>query len=116
EEYDLSLRLLNAGWTIRRFDDLHVMHLKTPAARVHSRTTRLDVRNNLALIARRFPAQWVWPFALDWMARYWRIAKSRGHRAAFVLGFLQGLIRACDLHKRAPVSNAAFEQFARIGQ
>ncbi|HEY0008082.1 MAG TPA: glycosyltransferase, partial [Tepidisphaeraceae bacterium] len=30
EEYDLSLKLLDAGWRVRTFDDLHVMHLKTP--------------------------------------------------------------------------------------
>jgi GT2 family glycosyltransferase len=33
EEYDLSLRLLDAGWTLKRFDDLHVVHLKSSTAR-----------------------------------------------------------------------------------
>ncbi len=44
EEYDLSLRLLDAGWKIRRFSDLQVRHLKTPSARSPARTTRLDAR------------------------------------------------------------------------
>ena len=56
EEYVLSLRLMDAGWEVRGFDDMHVTHLKTPGARVSRRSTRLDVRNNLVLIGRHFPA------------------------------------------------------------
>src|SRR5207248_3299787 len=78
EEYDLSLRLLDGGWSVRTFDDLHVTHLKTSQARVSERTIRLDVRNNLTLIGRHFPDQWVRPFALDWMRRYAAIAKAKG--------------------------------------
>src|ERR1700722_1779614 len=59
EEYDLALRLLDAGWTVRRFDDLCVTHLKTPQTRFPSRVIRLDVRNNLTLIARYFPDEFV---------------------------------------------------------
>src|SRR5437762_11002823 len=55
EEYDLSLRLLDAGWSVRTFDDLHVTHLKTPGARYSERVTQFDVRNNLVLVARYFP-------------------------------------------------------------
>lgn len=33
EEYDLSPRLLDAGWRVRTFQDLHVSHLKTPGVR-----------------------------------------------------------------------------------
>src|SRR4051812_35219353 len=33
EEYDLSLRLLDAGWMVKGFDDLHVVHLKAHLAR-----------------------------------------------------------------------------------
>src|SRR5438105_3645348 len=47
EEYDLSLRLLDAGWSVRTFDDLHVKHLKTPGARYSERGKQFDVRNNL---------------------------------------------------------------------
>ena len=37
EEYDLSFRLINAGYQVRTFDDLHVDHLKTPCARRSNR-------------------------------------------------------------------------------
>ena len=117
EEYDLSLRLLDGGWHIRRFDDLLVQHRKTAAARVPTRTTRLDARNNLLLIARRFPRRHVLPFAIDWMRRYAWIASARGkdHRRAFGVGVLQGLGRAVlTRNRRSPVSDEAFEAFAML--
>ncbi|WP_428937313.1 glycosyltransferase family 2 protein [Fontivita pretiosa] len=116
EEYDLSLRLLNAGWDIRRFDDLHVVHLKTPTARVSWRTMRLDVRNNYLLASRYFPAAWARLFTRDWMSRYWRIARARGQRFAFVVGWLQGRLRSWRPGHRRPVGSAVFERFARICQ
>jgi GT2 family glycosyltransferase len=118
EEYELSLRLLNGGWRIRRLDDLHVHHLKTPGARVPTRTTRLDVRNNLTLLARQFPRKWIMPFAIDWMRRYRWIAKSKGwrHELAFWRGLGEGLLRGAKLWRRRPISAAAFEQFAQVDE
>ena len=116
EEYDLSLRLLESGWDIRRFDDLHVLHRKTPAARQPARTTRLDARNNLTLVARRFPREWVRPFAIDWMRRYHWMAADKGmrHRVAFWAGFAQGVVRST--RHRQPVSLRTFERFAMLRQ
>lgn len=116
EEYDLSLRLLDAGWDVRRFDDLHVAHLKTPGARVPTRTTRLDVRNNLMLATRYFPRQWVLPFALDWMRRYRWIAETKGwrHQLAFWRGLAEGIGRSLRPGHRRPVSAATFERFAMV--
>ncbi|MBC7785606.1 MAG: glycosyltransferase [Burkholderiales bacterium] len=116
EEYDLSLRLLNAGFTVRTADDIHVTHLKTPQARVSARTMRLDVRNNLYLILRRFPAEWVAPYTLDWMRRYWWIAKSRNASGAFLYGIFDGLLRSMIRPRRDAVSAEAFEVFAKIAQ
>jgi len=114
EEYDLSLRLLAAGWNVRRFDDLQVNHLKTPTARKSARTTRLDVRNNLTLIARYFPDRWVMPFALDWTRRYAMLAAARGHRLAHWQGVTEGFTRAVRGVERHPLTAEAFEKFARI--
>ncbi len=93
EEYDLSLRLLDGGWDVKRFEDLWVHHLKTSAARRPARTTRLDVRNNLMLIGRRFPKNVRKQFALEWMKRYWWIARQQGHRRAFLRGCVEGFWR-----------------------
>ncbi len=116
EEYDLSLRLIEAGWDIRRFEDLRVSHLKTPGARQPTRTTRLDVRNNLTLITRYFPRQWMYPFAIDWMRRYRWIAKEKGwrHHLAFWRGLIEGLLRSLRPGHRRAISLAVFERFARI--
>jgi GT2 family glycosyltransferase len=114
EEYDLSLRLLDAGWDVRRFDDLHVRHLKTPAARSPTRTSRLDARNNLMLATRYLPGRWVLPMAVDWARRYWWIAaaKGPGHRRATAVGLLQGIARSLRPGHRRPIGLAAFERFA----
>lgn len=114
EEYDLSLRLLDAGWDIRSFPDLHVTHLKTPGARSSERTTRLDVRNNLVLITRYFPLTWVVPYTCSWMRRYWMIAKAKNHRSAYLRGLLEGLFRSTIPANRRAVHPDTFERFAKI--
>ena len=116
EEYDLSLRLLDAGWTVRAFDDLHVTHLKTPQARVPARTMRLDVRNNLYLILRRFPKRWIAPYLLDWLKRYWWIASSKDRQGAFLQGLIEGIIRSMIWWRREAVSEEGFERFAKIDE
>ena len=115
EEYDLSLRLLDGGWDVRRFDDLAVRHEKTPAARQPTRTSRLDARNNLLVAARRLPRRHVLPFALDWARRYWWIAatKGPGHRRATAVGLAQGAVGSLLPWRRRPVSAVTFERFSR---
>jgi GT2 family glycosyltransferase len=113
EEYDLSLRLLDAGWRVRRFEDLRVRHLKTPAARFPGRVMRLDVRNNLTLIGRYFPRPWVYPFAADWSRRYRLIAQVHGRLPAYWAGLAAGVARLATGQRR-PISSAAFETFAKV--
>lgn len=115
EEYDLSLRLLDAGWDVRPFDDLHVTHLKSPAARFPSRVTRLDVRNNLLLAIRSFPRSWRLPYAISWLKRYHLIAKAKGHRAAFWAGLLTGAMAALASQECA-IAGPTFEEFAKVGE
>jgi GT2 family glycosyltransferase len=101
EEYDLSFRLIAAGWTVQRFWDMPLMHLKTPGARIGHRTTRLDVRNNLWLLARYVPEPLAQELAAEWLTRYWRMAELRdaarpnpaqdkSHKAAFLRGAAEG--------------------------
>lgn len=93
EEYHLAFRLVNSGWSIRLFDDLHVEHLKTPRARRRRRTTYLDTRNNLLLAARYLPDPYYTIYAEDWRQRYGWLARSAGHRSAFVRGWVAGVMR-----------------------
>ncbi len=82
EEYDLSFRLIAAGWSVQRFWDMPLMHLKTPGARIGQRTTRLDVRNNLILLARYVREGVCQQLAADWLSRYWWMAIKRDQRDA----------------------------------
>ena len=116
EEYDLSLRLLDGGWKVCRFEDLKVHHLKTPRARVSSRTMRLDVRNNLYLILRRFPRKWIVPYSWDWMRRYAWIAASKGQTGPYICGLIEGLLRSAARPRRGAISEEAFELFAKLDQ
>jgi GT2 family glycosyltransferase len=116
EEYDLSLRLLNAGYKVRAFSDLHVRHLKTPNARSSSHKMRLDTRNNLILALTRLPGHWGWRFALDWTRRYRWIAQAGGQGRAWRRGVVAGLWRAFRRDDRRAVSADAFEQFAKVDE
>ena len=115
EEYDLSLRLLDHGWRVRAFDDLYVTHLKAPASRFPPRIARLDARNNTLLAMRRFPEAWRIRYATEWLERYRLMSAVTGRRAAFWAGAIEGLAHGFAAEHR-PVSDRAFEQFARVEQ
>jgi GT2 family glycosyltransferase len=98
EEYDLSFRLLARGWSVHRFCDMPLMHLKAPGARISQRTTLLDIRNNLWLLARYLPEPLCHQLAADWLNRYFQMARMRdgseptsAHRKAFIQGAREGL-------------------------
>jgi len=133
EEYDLSFRLLDAGGRVRRFADMPLVHLKTPSARIGERTTRLDVRNNLYLLAKYVPAPLCFELAADWLARYWWMAQRRdglpsgtaveaptaAHRKAYMAGAAQGMAawsvrRAGGRHVVKPETVETVFKFARF--
>jgi len=113
EEYDLSLRLLNAGWRVRTFDDLHATHLKTPGSRFPARITRLDARNNVLLAMKHFPDPWRMRYSVAWLERYRLMARANGTSTALWAGALQGLARGMTQEHR-PINPDAFEQFSKI--
>ena len=90
EEYDLSFRLLQAGWKVEVFGDLQVDHLKSPQARRSERTTFYDVRNNLRVIARYLPEPYAEVYRDDWLQRYRWFAERAGHVVAFERGEAAG--------------------------
>ncbi|HUO06959.1 MAG TPA: glycosyltransferase family 2 protein [Phycisphaerae bacterium] len=130
EEYDLSFRLLNAGFSIQRFWDLPLTHLKAPNARIGQRTTRLDVRNNLFLLAKYLPDPLCHQLAADWLARYFLMARQRDlsqsphphfgtHKQAFIAGAAQGLAqwsthRANETHLLSPETVERIFKFRQI--
>lgn len=113
EEYDLSFRLMEAGWDVRIFADLDVEHLKSPQARRSARTTYYDIRNNLRVIAQHIPAFAANEYRADWMLRYRWLAEQSASGPAFERGVRAGDARARSDNRRNtrnPLDRAAFER------
>ncbi|MFQ5490853.1 MAG: glycosyltransferase [Phycisphaerae bacterium] len=119
EEYDLSFRLVNAGWQVRTFGDLHVEHLKTPLSRRSERTVYYDIRNNLIVAARYLPDDALDLYRHDWLLRYgWLAAADRRWRPYWrgaVAGWLAGLSDR-PKYARRRLSQPAFETLFRWDQ
>lgn len=81
-EYDLSFRLLDAGWGIERFEDLIYRHDKFSGGRSAFTAHRMDLRNNLILAERYLPADLRRIYRADWTQRYAALARTDGQRAA----------------------------------
>ena len=116
EEYDLSFRLLQAGWNVEIFDDLQVEHLKSPTARRSRRISFYDICNNLRIIARYLPEPWAGIYREDWIQRYEWFAQRNGHETAYQRGLKMGLRRAKGdrrEYRRRRLSSSVLEQVFR---
>jgi GT2 family glycosyltransferase len=117
EEYHLAFRLVNAGWRIRRFDDLHVDHLKSPCARRTARTLYFDTRNNLLAAARYLPPPYDEIYASDWRQRYAWMAGTAARWLAYARGCGAAFVRSRSdraRHARARLSPIALETLFRL--
>lgn len=114
EEYDVSFRLLKAGWDVRIFADLDVEHLKTPQARRSDRTTYYDIRNNLRVIAQHVPECAAAAYRADWELRYRWMAEHAGRLGAYDRGRRAGTARINSDRRRfagmQPLDAASFER------
>ncbi len=93
EEYDLSFRLIQAGWKVRTFRDLRVDHLKSPHSRLNSNAIFYNTRNNLLIAARYLPEPHNYIFRKDWLQRYQWLADRMGEQEAYEKGREEGLNR-----------------------
>jgi GT2 family glycosyltransferase len=111
EEYDLSCRIWNAGYTIERFEDLEFRHNKVLGGRSSALTVKMDVRNNLILAARYLPNEIMGQYGRDWKQRYCALAKHLGVEEAAAEGVSEaGKIIADPAQlRRQPLSPTAFE-------
>lgn len=91
EEYDLCFRLVGDGWRTAVFDDLVVVHNKTPTARLSGRTVYYDIRNNLRVLARYAPSEHLESLRMDIQQRYKWLANRDGHRTHYQRGLTAGL-------------------------
>lgn len=111
EEYDLSLRIWNAGWRIDRFEDLIYRHDKVAGNRASALIHRLDMRNNLVVVDRYVPAPWRRAIRADWAQRYTALARHARCSLAALAGRAGARWQSVrDLRdRRQPLSPAAFE-------
>lgn len=109
EEYDLSCRLLKAGWTIEPRGDLHITHRRVTQNRDNNRMLRLLVRNNLLLWDRYAPDELRDDLIHSTFERYLRVAMKENALAGFEEGRHEGLGRInARKPRRAPLTHAEF--------
>ncbi|MFQ5589653.1 MAG: glycosyltransferase family 2 protein [Phycisphaerae bacterium] len=94
EEYDLTFRLVTAGWKVQVMNDIYVEHMKTSEARRTDRTTFHDIRNNLRVVARYLPEPYYTAYCSDWLQRYRWLAARNGMERAFNRGARAGRRRS----------------------
>ncbi len=116
EEYDLAFRLLDAGYTIHRFEDLVYRHDKVPGVRAAAYVHRLDLRNNLVIAARYLPAPLRKAYQRDWSQRYTAMAKHQRLEHVARRGQWEARLRNLyeSLVGRRPVNDAAIEAVLQL--
>ena len=120
EEYDLSFRLVSAGWDVKVFPDLHVEHQGANQPPSES-TLYYDARNSLRVLARYLPSPFASIYRIDFLQRHGWLAQTGGesHLQAFSKGRRAGDLRSIlerPLYQRNRLSEAAFERFFRWSQ
>jgi hypothetical protein len=81
-EYDLSFRMMQAGYLVERFEDIVYRHDKVMTGRCSELAHRMDLRNNLILVERYLPREMRRAYRRDWLKRYAAIAIAAGCRTA----------------------------------
>jgi GT2 family glycosyltransferase len=82
EEYDLSFRIWQAGYSVDRCEELIFRHDKSPGGRSSEMVHKFDLRNNLILIERYLPRELRRAYRHDWIRRYAALATHDGCAAA----------------------------------
>ncbi|GGA85737.1 glycosyltransferase family 2 protein [Puia dinghuensis] len=112
EEYDLSYRALDAGYTIRYDDRVVILHKESPAGRLTPREKLRGMWVNKSKVAWKYLP---WPFfcttALLWSLEY--LKKSGWHAGGFFKGWSE-IARIPRTEKRSPVGQAARDYLRRV--
>jgi GT2 family glycosyltransferase len=112
EEYDLSYRALNAGFTIGYDDGVTVMHKESPLGRqANYKKLQMQWVNKSKVAWRYLPFRYFVSTALSWGVQYLRIAK--GHLGTFFASlWMIAKIPFCE--KRSVVSNTTLEYLRKV--
>lgn len=118
EEYDLSLRLWDAGYRVERFEDIAFRHDKRPSqSRASADVTALDLKHNLIVANRYLPTPFDEEYAADLAQRYAAIMSHAGHGGAVgrVLDDAERYIADADRLRRRRLTDNAFEAVFQHG-
>lgn len=91
EEFDLSYRLIEAGYVIHYAHDIAATHHDAPEGKPKGRKPYALARNHPLVAARHLPWRYVFSHYLLWWAYALKIALAEGALSAWVRGVLAGL-------------------------
>ena len=112
EEYDLSYRALNAGYSIRYDHRVTILHKESPAGRLTPKEKLRGMWINKSKVAWKYlPLPYFLTTALLWSLEY--VKKSGGNIGGFFKGWGQ-IVGIPGAEKRAPVGKAATAYLRRV--
>jgi len=112
EEYDLSYRALDAGFSIRYDNRVVILHKESPAGRLTRPEKLRGMWVNKSKVAWKYlPVRYFWTTAFLWSLEY--LKKSGWHVGGFFRGWGE-VLRIPGAEKRRPVGPAAREYLQRV--
>ncbi|MCD6012823.1 MAG: hypothetical protein K0Q79_2685 [Flavipsychrobacter sp.] len=112
EEYELSYRALNAGYTIGYDNSVTVMHKESPLGRPATyKKLQMQWVNKSKVAWRYLPFKYFVSTAVGWSFQYLRV--SKGHLGAFLSSWWQ-IFKIPFTEKRYTVSKATLEYLRKV--
>jgi GT2 family glycosyltransferase len=112
EEYDLSYRALDKGYSIRYDDRVIILHKESPAGRLTPREKLRGMWVNKSKVAWKYlPRRYFFSTAFLWSLQF--LKKSGGHIGGFTGGWRE-VARIPGMEKRTPVGEAAMAYLRRV--
>lgn len=119
EEFELSMRVINAGWRIAFHPDLRIIHHRDPVGRDARKIRRLISRNALITAAMRFPIWMVPPAWALQLARFtsqsW-LRKPSDWSGPFIVAFTACQISIANATSRVPLKAAALRRYRKLAK
>ena len=112
EEYDLSYRALDAGYTIRYEDRVVILHKESPAGRLTPREKLRGMWVNKSKVAWKYlPVRFFFTTAFLWSLEY--LKKSGWHPGGFLRGWGE-VFRVPRTERRRPIGAGTLDYLRRV--
>ena len=109
EEYDVSFRILQAGYRVAYFRDIVARHEKSDSGRDMNKVLYYLSRNNIKLWYKYLPPESAWPMIADTVERYGMVARRESAVDGYVAGVADGL-RALPHCTCSPLSASVLDK------